>query len=251
MNEIKYYEEIEDYASGNMPSSKRKAFEDKLASDPALSEEYTAYLNAQKALKVLQATYLKNKLAGPIQLQEAKIVPFRKRRTWWAAAAAFLALLSATVWYANTQYSEPAIATAYYQSPNLSGTKSVDATRALEGASSAFNKKDYKKAIDLTSTVPKADKNYGHAQFILGHAHFKLNDMPLAKAAFNNVTAIGKSEKDYHDAKWHLALIFLKEKKEQEAVKILDEIISENGGYAKAAKELKGQLDSFWRRLVF
>ena len=59
MTEIKHYEEIENYTAGNMEPSERKAFEERLASDPQLSEEYTAYLNAQKALKVLQANYLK------------------------------------------------------------------------------------------------------------------------------------------------------------------------------------------------
>ncbi len=251
MTEIKHYEEIENYTTGNMSSSERKAFEERLTSDPALSEEYNAYMNAHKALKVLQAKYLKNKLAAPTQQQKTKIVPFRQRRISWAAAAAILILLSGMAWFANTQYNEQAIAAAFYRPPNLSGTKSADDARALEEASYAFNKNDFEKAIQLTASVPQENVNYGQAQYILGHAHLKTDNLPAAETAFRNVTALGKGA-DYHDAKWYLALVLIKEKKEKEAIKLLDEIISEGkGGYTKAAADLKGQLGSFWRNFVF
>jgi hypothetical protein len=81
----------------------------------------------------------------------------------------------------------------------------------LDDAGKAYDKKDYKKAIDLLKNTPVSDENFSALE-ILAHAEFQSKNHKTALPVFQNLLKLsGKKSKE--KSEWYLLLCYLSDYK--------------------------------------
>jgi hypothetical protein len=81
----------------------------------------------------------------------------------------------------------------------------------LDEAGKAYDKKDYKRAIDLLKNTPVSDENFGALE-ILAHAEFQSKNHKAALPVFQNLLKLsGKKSKE--KSEWYLLLCYLSDYK--------------------------------------
>jgi tetratricopeptide (TPR) repeat protein len=95
-----------------------------------------------------------------------------------------------------------------YEDMQVRGTSNEN---ILDDAGNAYDKKDYKKAIDLLKNTPTTDENYAALE-ILAHAYFQSKNAKTALPIFQNLLKLsGKKSKE--KSEWYLLLCYLSDYK--------------------------------------
>lgn len=238
MSQEENYILIESYIQGDMEASERKAFEERLNTEPELAEQYQVYEETWKSLKSsiqreAHESELKNslQLASQAYFAKAGDTPVLKpKRPWYLAVAAVVALLVAAVYVFNMgspQYSDY----AQYDALSLS-LRSDDPDAVLrKKAETAFNAGDYTASANYLKQI--SDKNDSvKALFYLALSYIETGDYQLANTLLTelqNGTSVYK-----HRATWFRALCYLKQNKMDECKQLLEQIPVEAQDYQQA-----------------
>jgi tetratricopeptide (TPR) repeat protein len=114
---------------------------------------------------------------------------------------------------------------------------------ALDEAGKAYDKKDYKRAIDLLKNTPIADENFSALE-ILAHAEFQSKNHKAALPFFQNLLKLsGKKSKE--KSEWYLLLCYLSDYKNHEiAFESLSKSIlaQKEHGYFEETKKLMSKM---------
>ena len=95
-----------------------------------------------------------------------------------------------------------------YEDMQMRGTNNEN---TLDEAGKAYDKKDYKKVIDLLKNTPTTDENFAALE-ILAHAHFQSKNTKTALPIFQNLLKMsGKKSKE--KSEWYLLLCYLNDYK--------------------------------------
>jgi hypothetical protein len=236
MDTLKYFEEIEAYAEGEMPPDKRSAFEEKLVENTEIKREYDAYLASQKVAKIL----------GLQQLREIPAPSLKRRANYrpWLSAASFLlfALLSAALFsYFNYR---PALLAAQYQSlPEK--TAALGTNSELAAAWQAAEVGDFSTTLQLLSPDRGAGEIDASAQNLYVYA---LLESKQTTATLNYLAQI-RAGSDNPTLDWYQILAHLQAGNKTEAL-VQVEAITQNGDHPfyTEAQQLKQKLTSIWGR---
>ncbi|MEN0048732.1 MAG: tetratricopeptide repeat protein [Bacteroidota bacterium] len=262
--ENKYTERIDQFLDGELSAEEHNDFEQAIEQDAALESEVMKNIVLREAIAVGWQDQMRSNIqqwrsepkveveppAEETTTKVRQLQPKRSTRTWMrplAIAASFLLLISVgTFLYMPSQYSNEAIASRYYTDDSSwrSGTKSGDGEDPLDTGITAYEAGNYEQAVNTFSNFPDNDKAiYGLAQ-----SQYQLENYSDAISNFQKV--IARSNPNYlENAEWYLLLTYLKSEETGRAFDaLLEKIIDDGGFYAGKAKEMKGRLDSFWRR---
>lgn len=236
MDTLKYFEEIEAYVEGEMSDEARLAFEEKLAKEPELKQEYSAYLATQKVAKILG-------------LQELRTMPTskaKKRATYrpWLTAASFalFAFLSAA-FYSYFNY-RPSLLMAEYQIlPEKSA--SLDGNTTLAEAWQATEEGDYSTTLQLLSP----DRGTGGIDPAANRLYlYALLESKQTSAALNYLAQIRPTSSD-PTLDWYQVLAFLQAGNKTQALTEIESILSQvNHPFYDQAQALKQKLTGIWGR---
>ena len=236
MDDFQHIDAIEAYLEQRMSLSERTAFEQKLASDPALKAEFDTYRAAMKLLelKVVEAPpTVKNKRLG---------------LSWWSIAAGVLILIAVGIWaFAQSNYSDKTLVAANYQNPIFSNTlRGETGPGQYQVALADFNQGQYRQAIERLSGIEDEE-----ALFLSAHSWFQLKEWEQAASIFKQL-ADNKINIRQESAEWFLALSYLAQGKEDKATQILQAIVTTEGhANQQKAQQLNAQLKQFWRKIAF
>ncbi|GAB5551018.1 MAG: hypothetical protein Sapg2KO_06090 [Saprospiraceae bacterium] len=236
MDTLKYFEEIEAYVEGEMPEEARLAFEEKLAKEPELKQEYDAYLATQKVAKIL----------GLQELREMPKSRAKKRTSYrpWLTAASFtlFAFLSAA-FYSYFNY-RPSLLVAEYQSmPEKLASLEVNST--LAEAWQATEEGDYSTTLQLLSPDRGADGIDESANKLYVYA---LLESKQTSAALNYLAQIRTTNSD-PTLDWYQVLAFLQAGNKTQALAEIESVLSQsNHPFYDQAQELKQKLTGIWGR---
>jgi tetratricopeptide (TPR) repeat protein len=172
-----------------------------------------------------------------------------KRRTkMWFSIAASLAVLITTgsvIWL--TMFNSPSnekLYNQYYQTLDIPlemrGADLIGNNSFYTGMG-FYNNKDYTGAIQQFSMVPELDQNYITAGFFTGLAEMETQQHILAIPNLLKVVN-GPESNIKADARWYLALCYLKLGKIEETQKWLNEVIAAGPFYKDQALDLQAKL---------
>ncbi len=203
--------------------------------DPGLIEKYTSFFTSKEAKD------LEHKITGVIAKNRPKQ---EKPKLWYAVAAACIVgmMLTYFLWpQEQVDYQELyADVIAINSLPSLISRNTNDPL--LVKGQTAFEAKDYKKAVDFFSGYQETgQKELFYGEVYLGIAYLELDKFDRAIETFRNLET--SESLDSGLAKWYRALAYLKKEDTKELKKILNEIISVKGTNYQKAQDLLKQLD--------
>jgi len=252
-------QQIEKFLEGKMSDGEKKEFENKLELDQSLNAMMTDVNLLVEGIKLSAAQTSKEeksdrlnffaeindieKHAFEIPAPEAKVVPMY-RKPWVLSAAASVMLLVALTFYLmrdQTPINEKLYA-AYFEpfdSPGSGLTRGTNEVTIKNEAYQAYDNGNYKVAAQLFEQII-SEKEDAIAQLCLGNSYLKQNDFPKAEKIFTDM--LTKHSELLTQAKWYLALTYLKENKLERAKAILWQI-SKSSTYGEKAQKLLKKLD--------
>lgn len=240
------FEDIARYASGDMEAGEIAAFEAALENDEDLQQKLALHQDVQASLKqhftrntelrAFQQTLqqLKGEYLTPGRPQSLA-TPVRRIRLaalLTTAAAAIVAMLIWRPWQGDDLYTRYASAEMV---TNIERGSSSDSL--LTEATAAFNRKDYTTASRLLKQITDRYPDDSFAQFYYGISLTQQNQLSLARNVFLALYNGGSVFK--FDAAFYMALTYVADKKNTEAITWLHKIPAEATTYHKAQALLK------------
>lgn len=167
-------------------------------------------------------------------------------------AGSIIVLITASLfWYANTWYNNAELVQNNLKEPNFSEIQTEGSTELLKLAADAYYQSQYHKVIELLERLPPNVPGYLDFRIMLGHAFLKNNRPKAAEEVFNGIVE-RKEEIWKENAEWHRILASVLAGNDLEAIHYLDKLRKqENHAYHELAVELKSDLQSLWRSMVF
>lgn len=245
MEELQYFERIEDYIDGNMSPEARQLFEADLQTNPQLQEEYEAMRATMVALEWMVTDELQQ------EKKSATITPLKvaSKRSWWMVAAGFLLLiLLGGLGYANLNYSNQKLAQKAYTEPIWTNLVRGENNMETQEINEALANEHYGYLNEILEKIPEknVDMLYLSANAWLKNKHFD----PAIERFQQVVNSPDQSRKAA--AEWYLVLAYLEKGDTAAAQEQIDRLLQQsNHPNRDKLLELNGQLNSPWRKLVF
>ena len=264
MKKIINTKEVEDYIMDQLNDSDRESFKKKLMEDRRLRESLgetqlmiegikrsASKSTKEEKLAKLKAhsleIFLKNKSISDTGL--AKEIPIRKRPKYLlrlAVACTFLIMLLATIAiiYTPKPMDNQSIFTTYYEpfDAPISNMRGEEQQIDLKvQAWTAYENEQYDEAVAMLEELIQDNtrKDLDQLKFYMGISYISTNSMDEAIGVLNEIANSNSILKT--DAKWYLALAFLKTENTDQA-KLLLKDLEEKNEYSIQAKRILKKL---------
>ena len=233
---------IERYLDRSLTREEKLWMEKRLEEEPDLKSKYHDH---KQLIEGIRYAHIQNKLEQlrvletslpPISVKKvAKEIPFWKP----IAIAASITLLITVYYFANLAPAPQELFASRYQpypnvfEPTMRGTSKMQDKRAH--AFGAYDQGDYATAAQLFNELLATDKEPGML-LLLGNSNLSLGKIEDAQNNF--LELIANFDELDAQAKWYLALSYLKQGQSEKANLILQELSDPQVTYSKKAKEL-------------
>ena len=241
---------IEKYIDGELEGKELLNFKELLSTDNDIKRDYNLSMEINNSIIEDDVMALRETM-DYMYTEESMVkrIPsvFTNRRFYYAAASAALLIATGGLIQrlARPDLGNDAIFEKYYVPYDVtvtyrSGNTEVD--RLLLNALESYEEKDYEHALMLFEDVLEARENDMAVSLYSGISYLEEEKYQKATKSFNNII----SDNDnlfIEQAKWYLAMCYLKTEKTVKAKNVLNEIIKEESCYkdqaAKVLKDLK------------
>lgn len=249
--EEELYTWIEDYLAGELKGESLAEFENRLKTDSDFARQVELHRNLEAAFRDPRERELADHLKKANQNfnhqnDKKKIIPFWKNPRVWAVAAAAVILVLVWVYpFQENRIKDAQILYAEYHQvyPAPEGLRSEnnDLDSVLSEGYKKYNAGEYESAFSIFSTLLTENPNHTQAQFYAGLSQFELRQPGKAISYFQ--ATIDNSNSPYiSQAKWYMALAYLKQDNKSEAKKWLRELTSANGRLGNDARKILGEM---------
>lgn len=248
MSKEERYELIEQYLGGDLPAAERDKFDRLLQADQALRSELLLHQELHDALgnQELRSFEKLVRQAGEDYIKKNEFETPGPPIKYWQMAAAVLVLLVAGIGLYLATHREPdaeqlfaAYFTPYEVPGNLrSEETSVTSQVSFSEGLSSYSKGQFQEAVVHFNEAVKENPDQMMAVFLRGVSYLHIGNVKLAEEDLKAVIA-DKNNLFSDQAKWYLALNYLKQERLEEAKSLLEELSKEN--HLKAS-ELNEQL---------
>jgi len=240
-----YYGLIEDYLDGTLGEEERTIFEAKALADPELAKALDKLRMVRERLghqfrQEKSTTELRKTLSilGEQHFNKpdpATSLTFRRYYMRWAlVAAAFISLLIAVFFLRtgnNDLYKE------YRKFPEAGFVTKGNNISELAGVDQAFNNGEYEIALNMLTAYLINNPADMEARFFAGLCAMELDRFSLAEASLKQILTTTNSWSK--EARWYLALAYLKQKRTKECHELLSQIDSQESHFKEAQSLLK------------
>jgi tetratricopeptide (TPR) repeat protein len=249
---------IDKYLGGELKPEEKAAFEKRLATESALSEQVALHRQIKASFKSSGRASLLAMLeeedarmpayqefAQAPDKPEARTIAFdnRSRQMYYWAAAVILLLLAPFIFIIRNNTSPQRMADRYIPYENQQGPANSDTADLSNKAMKHYEEENYALALPIfekllgTQTAAEAE-----VQFYKGNSHLALNHAQEAIACFEAVLNM-PANKYTEEAQWYLALSYIKAEDKAKARELLNTIKdTEDHPFHKDATELLKKL---------
>lgn len=240
------YTLIEKYLNGELNETEKKDFQNRLASDPEFSEEYTL----QKSMNIFlekdrNQPALESKLASignDFFLEEKiendeKVIPIHrnKNRNRWLIGLIATAAVAAILVFFNP-FLEKDLYNQYASHSPISLTEKSTGSDLASKAETAFNEGEYTLAYKNLTTYLQENSDNQKAQLSLGISALEIGKTDEAISIFTKISNGSSTLKNY--GTWYLGLAYVKQKDFEKAKVVLNQVSESEAMLYKKAKEL-------------
>jgi len=240
------FELIEKYIEGELKGDELLKLEELLSTDSGMKRDYKLSLEINNSIMEDDVMALRETMNYMYQ-DETKIkrIPavFTKRKFYYYAAASAALLIASgglVQRLSNPGMDTIGIYDKYYAPYDVtvtyrSGNAEVD--RLLLNALERYEDKDYEKALLLFEKVLETRQNDMAVNLYSGISYMEEEKYQKATNSFKNII----SDKDnlfIEQAKWYLAMCYLRTEKTEKAKDVLHEIINEESYYKDKAENV-------------
>jgi len=235
------------YFTNDLTPEQEQRFNELLATDSEFKQQYDFEKNLQNVIRDKESLELKSKLIG-FEKEIASETPVRTLRPnyrKWAMAAS-IALVVALGWLGYNNLSGPNYGNLYetnfqeYPNTVFAVTRGETVESIERDAFVAYESGNYQTALDNFEKIPATDRAE-YIDFYIGQSQLNLGETANAKTSFASV--IAKKSEFAPEAHWYLALISLKEKDKESAVRNLKILTSKYDFQKDRASELLQELE--------
>jgi tetratricopeptide (TPR) repeat protein len=233
---------IERFNAGEMSDTEKDWFLKELETNEKLRDEVELRKQTDEVLRNQDVMSLRNKLSDIERQRREVIIPMKTSKQpaylRYAAVITVLVLLGTLTLVPKKSLSNDDIMRKYYKvyeapSNQRSASTRADADFAL--ALEFYNTHDYNKAAELFTKVLEKKPNDMQIVLLNGVSNFEEKRYPEAKLSFGKV--IDDNNNLFIDqARWYLALCYLKTNERDKARKLFTSISKEGGIYQDDAK---------------
>lgn len=236
------------YFSKNLTPEQEQQFNELLETDSEFKEQFDFEINLQGAIQDTESKNLKSKLIGFEKdiSDKTPVLTLRKNNYQKWAMAASVALLFGLGWFGynsifSTNYSE-IYDSNFQEYPNTVYTITRgDTVESLEReAFSAYESGNYETALQNFELLQN-ENNRVYLDFYMAHSFLNLGNTKKAREHFQNT--IDADTQFIAESHWYLALISIKEKDKENAVKSLKTLTSKFDYQKDKALELLQELE--------
>lgn len=213
------FERIEAYLNQYMNAEERLAFERELDADELLRNEVAL----QRRL-VAAAEVFSHPVASTASIESAPVASVRKIRSWmWYAASVAVVLLVVWVYNRKAQTADKLFADYFIPDTGLPVVMSGgEADYDFYDGMVSYKEEDYNRAIVIWKELYKKQASNDTLRYYMGVAYLNSNN----PEAIPHLLAVAENEESSWKTKatWYLALAYLKEGRNDEAVVWLDKL---------------------------
>ncbi len=240
---------IEDYLDNVLSPAERQAFEEQLRANPELAQTVAIVREARErlvrqwanepadtalieTLRQIGQDYFKGEMAEQPKALSVQLF----QRIWWAAAAVLVLLTAAWLFFLRPPQHERLYA-QYRDLPKASfAVRGADGIITAERAAEAFNRKQYEEALLLIREYLAQNPEDVEARYFEGLSLLELSRSAEARAV---LAQIEKVPAWADEARWYVALSYLRENEMELCRQQLEQIPAESGRHAQAQQLLK------------
>lgn len=247
MMDEKLFETMENYINGRMTAEEQQSFEREMSSNPELREEVEMHrklvssIETESVRQMLEQIHEEN-----FSENEAPVVPMRSRSRYFplAIAASVALLILAGWWVFSLQSSQPEALYAAYFSPAEGLPTTLGYTDNAQFAEGMISYKlgDYAEALDYWQPLLSADPANDTLNYFSGLAYLAGEQPEQAITYLDKV--VENETSDYQtDARWYLALAYLKNEQTSEARNLLQALAEEDSPYREESREILEKME--------
>jgi len=247
MKTININDTIENYLSGSAGKAEETWLLGEMHDNPALSREVELRRRTNQVLADKSILQLRGKL-NAIEMKKRSSGTVRKtaiKVSKYAAAVAFLALISAALYFPLRNNSGDKLYNKYYTqyvSPAAVRSVSADNNTLMVSALESYQAHEYDKAIGYLEQVLKTEQNNMESVFMHGMTNMEVKDYPAASGSFTKV--LQQNDNLYlEDAAWYLGLCYMMNEETDKAIKQFESIAASKSRYHKDAGKLAKRLN--------
>jgi tetratricopeptide (TPR) repeat protein len=231
---------IERYIAGEMNEAEQDWFLKELNGNSGLREEVALRKKTEMVLKNRDIIQLRNKLSDIEKNRKTLILSKTTRKRVpisIAAAVAGLIIIGSIAFWGGKHLTNDEIINQYYRSyegGSVSRSSQSDADNDYSTGMEYYNIHDYKNAAIYFSKVLNNDPENMESTMFYGTSSFEVKNYPEAKRSFSKVID-NNNNLFIEDAKWYLALCYLKTNDMTKASNELAAINNSKSIYSKDA----------------
>ncbi len=230
------FDRIGQYLAGKLNPQEKSAFESLLTQDAELRKELEIFSTLQKGIEQYGRNTLRKEIFHPS-------LPFMIRldRKWKVAISLAAALLAILVYRAFIPAGNERLFLAYYSatdSIHFSKPRGESEIYQIKvDAFARFKEGNYKDAKDLLENLSEQDDE---SSLLLGITFIQLGMRDEAETKLKKLAAAQSGLG--HQAKWYLAMVYLKKNESGAARKVLEEVVKQKGVFSGKAADLLRRL---------
>lgn len=269
MDEELEFEWIENYHKGRLSLDERHAFLDRQQADAAFAGKVRSYREIMDGIAYYgkqqsfaetirgweQEIKTQSETDGPAAhpadtadgTAHKKIIPLHRTYVYWAAAAVLILIVGSVILLRPTPTNTLALYEAYYKpypdvfNPSVRGEPNTAVASTREKASAAYRAGRYSEALQLFRSLSGADRQeQDNIRLYLGNCYLALDSLDAAGKTF---LSIGSDSHIANQARWYLAMTYLKAGTADRAKSVLHTLVDEGGSYADRAREILQKIE--------
>ncbi len=217
--EFEEFDRLEKYINNQLTEADKEVLEDELKNDPLLQEKLDQLKNASEATESYGLKLKLNQIHSDLYPENQKT---NSRKFYYYAAAACIFLVTIGWWFSSSVQSSDELYSKHFEIyPDYVSSRTVD-TNEIKAAFEYYNTGKFQKAASEFEKLHQNNSQNIDVPFYLGLSH--LNDNQTNNAIKYLTDVVANNDKYRQQARWFLALAYLKGSQLTEAKAILKNI---------------------------
>ncbi|MEO0896724.1 MAG: hypothetical protein AAFY71_10025 [Bacteroidota bacterium] len=197
------FEQFEAYLEATATEEQRKELERELKAKPNLQLEFEEFRTLWLGI---QAVFLKDELDDihqDLMLDQAKVVPFWRKRSWTIAAILLVLIASAILFFPKESSSKDIYASIHQVDPGLPSLMGLADKPEFDKAMLSFKKGEYTLALETFISLEEAGGQNDTLSFYQAMSMMELERMGDAQASLDQLLT---SDSDFirYKAEWYV-----------------------------------------------